>query len=126
MKLKIIYQNYNNRGKFMFATNLRYLRKHKGLTQTDLANMLNTTKGTISNYETGVSSPSLEVLKDICIKLNISSDELLGIQIKTTSETILLNPDMASFVNSNSSLVNKLHRLDKEKLKALEILLEQN
>jgi transcriptional regulator with XRE-family HTH domain len=108
----------------MFATNLRNIRRQKGLTQTDLAVMLNTTKGTISNYETGFSSPSLDVLKDLCVKLNVSSDELLGIRLINITKDLFLDDNIHEFISNHHSLLNKLNRLDKDKLNALEKLLE--
>ena len=57
---------------------LRTVRKEKKLTQEDIAKLLNTRKQTISNYETGYSSPSNEMLKNIANILNVSTDYLLG------------------------------------------------
>jgi transcriptional regulator with XRE-family HTH domain len=109
---------------YLFATNLRNIRKQKRLTQTDLAVMLNTTKGTISNYETGFSSPSLDVLKELCVKLNVSSDELLDIRLISLTNDLFLDDNIHEFISNNHSLLNKLNKLDKEKLIALEKLLE--
>ena len=46
----------------MLSQRLKYSRKTKGLTQNELANKIKTTKGTISNYENGYSTPSNEML----------------------------------------------------------------
>lgn len=63
-----------------FSNNLKYIRKTKNLTQKDLANMLGLAESTIGMYERNERQPSLDVLKDICIKLNVSSDYLIGIK----------------------------------------------
>ena len=42
---------------------LKILRKGKGLTQTDVAKMLDLVRATISNYETGRRTPHLSELK---------------------------------------------------------------
>jgi transcriptional regulator with XRE-family HTH domain len=53
-------------------------RKKRNLTQEQLAQKVNTTKGTISNYENGHSAPPHETLVSIADVLNISTDYLLG------------------------------------------------
>ncbi|WP_144536854.1 helix-turn-helix domain-containing protein [Bacillus thuringiensis] len=62
----------------VFKKRLRLARKWSGLTQEELAIRLDTKKTTISNYETGYSTPSIEVLDLLCNVLNVSSDFLLG------------------------------------------------
>lgn len=53
-------------------------RKKKKLTQEQLAQKVQTTKGTISNYENGHSTPPHETLVAIADVLGISTDYLLG------------------------------------------------
>lgn len=62
----------------MFSERLRYARKRKKLTQEQLAAKVSTTKGTISNYENGYSSPSNEMLIDLAEALEVTTDFLLG------------------------------------------------
>ncbi|PLR91108.1 helix-turn-helix domain-containing protein [Bacillus sp. T33-2] len=62
----------------MIAQRLRLARKAKLLTQEQLATLVNTKKTTISNYETGYSSPSNEMLNDLADALEVSTDYLLG------------------------------------------------
>lgn len=62
----------------VFKKRLRLARKWSGLTQEELAIKVNTKKTTISNYETGYSTPSIEMLDLLCDVLNVSSDFLLG------------------------------------------------
>lgn len=57
---------------------LRVARKKKKLTMEQLAKLVNTTKGTISNYENGHSSPPNEMLSLLSDKLDVSADWLLG------------------------------------------------
>ena len=45
-----------------FGSRLKEQRERIGLTQTQLAKMLNVTKGAVGNYETGTSSPKSEIL----------------------------------------------------------------
>ena len=62
----------------MFPSRLKFLRKKYKLSQEDLAKKINTTKGTISNYENEHSTPSNEVLKDLANVLHTTTDYLLG------------------------------------------------
>lgn len=51
----------------MLKNRLKMKREEKKLTQDDLAKKVNVTKGTISNYENGHSTPSNEMLRDLQI-----------------------------------------------------------
>ena|SRR5690625_101140 len=62
----------------MFSKRLKYMRKLRKLSQEELGKKINSTKGTISNYENEYSSPSNEVLKDLADVLNTTTDYLLG------------------------------------------------
>ncbi|MYL56607.1 helix-turn-helix domain-containing protein [Virgibacillus halodenitrificans] len=71
----------------MLSQRLKYSRKNNGLTQNELANKLNTTKSTISNYENGYSTPSNEMLISLANALDVSVDYLLGRSETTVNET---------------------------------------
>ncbi len=58
---------------------LKELRKENGLTQVELAELLQTTDDSIYSWEKGRSQPSLEMLCEICEKLDVTSDYLLGL-----------------------------------------------
>lgn len=62
----------------MLPERIKKRRKDLGLTQNQLADLINSRKSTISNYETGYSAPSGEVLKDLATALKTSVDYLLG------------------------------------------------
>ncbi|MFJ7842037.1 helix-turn-helix domain-containing protein [Lysinibacillus sphaericus] len=79
----------------MLDHRLKIARKAKKLTQEQLAIQVQTTKGTISNYENGYSTPSNEMLVLLAKALNTTTDYLLG----NTDYDIPLNQteDEASF-----------------------------
>ena len=54
------------------------------LKQSELATMLNVGQTTISNWETGYSSPDIESLKKMSYIFKISVDDLLGDEKKPT------------------------------------------
>lgn len=53
------------------------LRKEKGLSQEEVADILNVSRQTISKWETGQSTPDFDKILPICELYEISSDELL-------------------------------------------------
>ncbi len=57
---------------------LREFRKNNKLTQTKLAELLNTNQSVIANYERGRNIIATPFLYTICKKYNISADYLLG------------------------------------------------
>lgn len=59
------------------ASNLRFLRKQKGITQHDLADQLDVQRTMISAYEDGRSEPKLVTLQKLCELLEVGVEELL-------------------------------------------------
>ncbi|WP_338754233.1 helix-turn-helix transcriptional regulator [Bacillus sp. FJAT-52991] len=77
----------------MLSKRLKAARLRKKLTQQELADRLKTTKGTISNYENGHSTPSNEMLREIALVLEISTDYLLGVTNSESSTSNSLTDD---------------------------------
>ena len=61
-----------------FSTKLQELRKKKGLTQEQLANILFVSRTAISKWESGRGYPSIDSLKMIAKYFEISIDDLLS------------------------------------------------
>lgn len=64
------------------SVNLKMLRKKMDIGQKELAAFLNVSVGTISNYENGVHSPDMETLLRIADFYDVSTDYLLGHNIR--------------------------------------------
>lgn len=62
----------------MLGNRLQKLRKSKHMTQTDLANIVNVSKASISAYENDTRSPDIETLLLLADTLDVNSDYLLG------------------------------------------------
>ena len=58
--------------------NMTYFRKLAGLTQQQVAEKLNLNRTTYTKYETGVSEPGIEILKQIADILNVDVASLLA------------------------------------------------
>lgn len=63
-----------------FCERLQQLRKEKGLLQSELAKVLNTTQRRISYMENGVVEPDLATLISLANYFEVSTDFLLGIK----------------------------------------------
>lgn len=66
----------------MLGENIYNLRKEKNITQEQLAEMINVSRQTISNWELGETSPNPEQLKLLSNVFNISVDEMINNDIK--------------------------------------------
>ena len=64
--------------KNFFGANLKKIRKFHNLTIVNLCAPLGVNKGTISNLENGVKSPSLDMLIELAEYFNVSIDYLIG------------------------------------------------
>lgn len=61
-----------------FGTNLQYLRKMKGgMTQEKLAEKMNVSRQTVSNWESGEGYPEMEKLIELCDFFSCKMDELV-------------------------------------------------
>lgn len=64
--------------KISFAMRLKKLREQKKLNQTELANLLEVSNGSISKWERGDRQPDYETLEKIADIFNVTIDYLLG------------------------------------------------
>ena len=58
--------------------NLKSIRKNKGISQAQLAAAIGVTQGTISQWESGYTNPSICSAKAIAAFLGVTVDELIG------------------------------------------------
>ncbi len=62
----------------ILSDNIRTYRNMRGLTQTQLAVLLNRSVGAVSNWEKGVNSPDVDTIADICKILDVTPNEIFG------------------------------------------------
>lgn len=60
------------------AERIRELREDRDLTQTYIANILNTSQTVYSRYERNERSLPIEMLYELCDFYNVSADYILG------------------------------------------------
>jgi len=98
-----------------FAEKLSKLRKEKGLTQQEMAQIAGVGIVQIRRYEKGTASPTLEVIKNIANNLGASTDELIldktdePVSYKILDRTLL----------EQFKLVSKLNPHDKDAIKTI-------
>ena len=71
-----------------FGKRVRILRRQKDLTQVDIAQSIPMNQSNYSKIERDTQEPNLTQLIAIAKKLNVSTDELLGLKQLKLSETI--------------------------------------
>jgi transcriptional regulator with XRE-family HTH domain len=82
---------------------LRRLRNEKGITQQDLADMLNVNNRTISRWENAATMPDFDILIELAKYYDVSVEELLNgerkgeVMEKQTEETLY---NIAEYTNS--------------------------
>lgn len=69
-----------------FGSRISRLRQNKNMTQEQLAARIGVTPQALSRWERGQSLPDLALLADVCQILEVSADELLGMEDGKTSE----------------------------------------
>lgn len=58
--------------------NIRNFRIFRGFSQKKLGSLLNKSANVISNWETGIHSPDIETVEQICKALAVTPNELFG------------------------------------------------
>lgn len=86
-------------------------RKKRNLTQEQLAKKVKTTKGTISNYENGHSTPPHETLVAIADVLGVSTDYLLGRTDDPTPPSEMVKPYYALTEKDERDIARDLERM---------------
>ncbi len=66
----------------MLSERIKELRLMNGYNQVELANRLKITKQTVSNWENNNIQPSIEMLESLADLFSVSTDYLLGREIK--------------------------------------------
>ena len=70
------------------AENIVKNRKNRGITQEELAEFIGVTKASVSKWETGTTTPDIQILPQLASFFDISVDELLGYEAQLTKDQI--------------------------------------
>lgn len=64
----------------MYGQRIKEIRQEKGLTQSQLAEMLSTTQSTVGKYEREEIQLTVDTIIKICKVFEVSADYLLGLE----------------------------------------------
>lgn len=106
---------------------LKQLRENKGLTQAELAKLVDISASSIGMYEQGRREPSQEVLLQFADFFNVSVDYILGRDKSSTkaSHSPKDQRDLNEFLNNTEIMFDgELHQLDDEDREKLRHALE--
>ncbi|WP_017727059.1 helix-turn-helix domain-containing protein [Halalkalibacterium ligniniphilum] len=106
----------------MLSMRLKQARKRKNLTQQDLAERVLTKKTTISNYETGYSTPSNTMLVDLANALGVTTDYLLG-RVDSPTEYKCEKDDIND--GNRRELLHEVEKLNEADVKLLKLLVQR-
>ena len=67
---------------------IRFYRKERGFTQSELAEMIGVSVQAISKWETDAGMPDISQIVPLAIVLNISTDVLLGLNSEDEADEI--------------------------------------
>lgn len=70
----------------IFSQRIKQLRLKMNMTQKEFANSIGTTSVTISAYENDAKKPSLDIIKEIAEKFDISMDWICGLSETSVTE----------------------------------------
>ena len=83
------------------------LRKDKGISQQDLADVLGVSFQSVSKWETGTTMPDITLLPGIAEYFNVSVDELLGLRPLRQQAYIPRNTDHRDHWNEKANELYK-------------------
>ena len=100
-----------------FGDNLKKIRTEKNISQSELAEILGMHATHLSRYERNVSAPSIEILKKIADKLNVTTDMLIYGSTDDKAKTNIKDNELLG-------MFAKIQTLEKSELNCVKSLLK--
>ena len=97
--------------KYEIGERIRLYRENRGLSQMELAELIEVSNSRISNWEQGQNRPDADILARLCRALEVSPSELLDVHLSTDE------------LNDQERKVIKAYRTKTELQQAVNILL---
>ena len=91
------------------ADNLQLLRKQKGITQEELAEVFGVTSQSVSKWELGINCPDIMMLPKLADYYRVSIDELLGYKPLSSINSIYI--DVKSLIESSNNKVDDAYKI---------------
>lgn len=99
-----------------FGLLLRELRERSNLTQKQLGNKIGVSEGMISRYESNMSEPPFEKVRDIAAIFNVSMDYLAGMEKQRSIPTTGLTEEQIDIMYSLDDAFHSLNKSGKHRL----------
>ena len=94
---------------FKLAENLQLLRKQKGVTQEELAEVFGVTSQSISKWELGINCPDITLLPKIADYYRVSIDELLGYKPLSSINSIYI--EVKSLIEASDNKIDDAYKI---------------
>ena len=124
---EVVIRDLSNKDLLFFTVRLKMLRIKSGLSQSELAKVINVSPSTISIYEQGRREPDFLTFLDICVALNSTPNYILRLDRKFKSKLIEIDELLCEFIKTimrTRGLLYKGDLVDKTTRKNLVALLE--
>ena len=97
---EVVIRDLSNKDLLFFTVRLKMLRIKSGLSQAELAKVINVSPSTISMYEQGRREPDFLTFLDICVALNSTPNYILGLDRKFKSKLIEIDELLCEFIKT--------------------------
>ena len=77
------------------------LRKQKGITQGELAEVIGVSNQSVSKWESGQCCPDIQLLPDLADYFGVSVDELMGLEPPKTESQVQIAPSISQNINDS-------------------------
>jgi len=110
---------------------LKLLRKQYHLSQIELGKLLGVSKVSISNYEKGSRTPSMQTLLMILRVFNVSADYILGKELNAVCEdegnfSVMLSSNDVSIINELRKRKELYNRISEDPNRFFDMVLKNN
>ncbi len=119
----------NDEPVFSFGAVIQKYRNENGMSQTELARIMGTSRNTVTNWETDKSRPEIDTIRELCTLLGIPLYELFNIPsvgTPTASENRMLNQYRKLSPVSRKVVNNLVRNMLEEETNARDDLLRKN
>lgn len=110
----------------LINSNIRFLRKQKGLTQEELANELEVTRSVIGAYEEGRAEPKLITSQRIANFFGVTLDQLITVDLSEIAIASIRGEEIPSQRHAPASAPAHAPDIEGKKLRVLAITVDKN
>lgn len=100
----------------LFGKNIKKIRNVRGLTQMQLADLIDVSRGVISSYEEGRAEPKIETIIKTADVFNLSIDQLLKTNVTVNQLSGFTVPEINSKNDNNISIFQAVQQSSEKTL----------